>query len=105
MLNAALSCRWELGKANDLGRRAPGAGAGVLARPHPCQADEPRSAQVGARPDRIAGRGSPIAPVWKDPPSPRWDPGDDRDFGSSSCPRWLLPALCQTLYFCPLPSP
>lgn len=106
MLSAALlSCRRELGKADDVGRRAPGAGAGVLARPHPGQADEPRSAQVGAWPDHVWERGSPFACAWKDPASPRWHPGDDLGFGSSSRPRWLLPAWCQTRYFCPLPSP
>ena len=64
VLSAALvSCRWELGEANNLGRRAPGAGAGVLAWPHPCQANKPRSAKVRARLDRIGKQGSPFAPV------------------------------------------
>lgn len=71
MLSAALfSCRWELGEANDLGRGTPGAGAGLLAWPHPCQAHEPRSAQVGARTHRFGEQGSPFTPFWKDPPSP-----------------------------------
>lgn len=109
---ALLSCRRELGEADDLGRRAPGAGAGVLARPHPGQADEPCSAQVGggsllrslAGPCLGAGQ-PPFACAWKDPASPGWHPGDDLGFGSSSRPRWLLPAWCQTRDFCPLPSP
>lgn len=71
MLSAALlSCRRELGEANDLGRRAPGAGTGVLARPHSCQADEPRSAQVGAWPDRIGEQGSPFPPFSERPTVP-----------------------------------
>lgn len=105
MLCAALfSCRWELSKANNLGRRAPGAGAGVLARPHPCQEDKPRSAQVRAQLHHTGERGSPFAPLWKDPsPSPHWDPGDDLGFGSAGyclpCARlsaFVLPQACKT---------
>lgn len=93
MLSTALfSCRWELSKANNLGRRAPRPSTGVLAWPHPCQADEPCPAQVRAPLGRTQH------------PSPNRDLGDDLDFGCISCLCWLLPALCQALCFCPLPS-
>lgn len=44
---SVLSCRRQPCQADHLGRRAPGAGTGVLAWPHPCQAEQPRHTKVG----------------------------------------------------------
>lgn len=87
MPSAALfSCRWELSQADDLGRRAQGASPGVLARPCPCQEDEPRSAQVRA--PRGGGRphleGSPLPAL-----RPRSSPG----FWQQQLPALVLPCL------------
>ncbi|XP_066836329.1 arylsulfatase G isoform X4 [Anser cygnoides] len=43
--------RWEPGQADNVGRRAPRPGAGVLARPRPRRAEQPRRAEILLHPN------------------------------------------------------
>lgn len=59
----------------------------------------PAVSLLGGRATPCSGE-SPSGTGWPHlegaPPSPHHDPGHHLDFGSSSCLRWLFPALCQT---------